>query len=42
MVSSVSMDPNTGLEVALDSEANIVAYNLKTKNENRIVIFLEE
>ena len=33
MVSSVAMDPNTGLEVALDSEGNIVAYNMKTKFE---------
>lgn len=38
MVSSVSMDLNTGLEVALDSEANIVAYNLKTKFENNWVV----
>jgi hypothetical protein len=38
MVSSVEMDPNTGLEVALDSEGNIVAYNLKTKFENLWVV----
>ena len=38
MVSSVAMDPNTGLEVALDSEGNIVAYNMKTKFENLWVV----
>lgn len=38
LVSSVEMDPNTGLEVALDSEGNIVAYNLKTKFENLWVV----
>lgn len=38
MVSDVEIDLNTGLEVALDSDDNIVAYNLKTENKDLWVV----
>jgi len=38
MASSVEIDANIGLEVALNKEGNIVAYNLKTENKDLWVV----
>ena len=38
MVSNVEVDTNTGLEVALDAEGSIVAYNLTTQHKNLWVV----
>lgn len=38
MSSSVGIDANTGLEVAMNQERNIVAYNLKTENKDLWVV----
>jgi len=38
MVSSVGIDANTGLEVAINNEGNIVAYNLKTESKDLWVV----
>ncbi|HOR84738.1 MAG TPA: hypothetical protein PK137_04605 [Anaerolineaceae bacterium] len=38
MASNVGIDANTGLEVAMNNEGNIVAYNLKTENKDLWVV----